>query len=92
LHNALSHLHNYSWSGKVQRNTKGIRLDSSSRSRSSGIGFGKHTQLRLRDNKPRLAAIQTDENFWKYPDTVLVKVFQSGEMDGNLSGKFTLVG
>ena len=76
--------------GRYNEALKEIRLDSSSRR--SGIASGKRTQFSFRNSKPRLAAIQTDDNFWKYPDDGLVKVFQSGEMDGNLGGKFTLVG
>ena len=50
-----------------------------------GVEFRKHLQFGFRNSELRNATIQTNHKLGAHPDDGLINVFQSGEVDGNLS-------
>src|SRR5258707_1680949 len=55
------------------------------------IAFRKLAQFSFRHSELGGATIQTDYEFWKYPDDGLVNVLQSWEMNAHLPGELSLV-
>src|SRR6266850_757128 len=57
----------------------------------SVVAFRQEAQFSFRHSELGGATIQTDYEFWKYPDDGLVNVLQSREMNAHLPGELSLV-